>query len=101
MVIHNLCSTINVTVEENMSFGLKVTGVSNDEIKRRVGDVAKSLQLVLMAAGPIVKTERFLDLHAISTDSQLPNFQTHANLGIETKEPTTTRIIRTNHKPLP
>ncbi len=45
MVFQSYALYPNMTVEGNMSFGLKVAGVKKDEIKKRVGDAAQLLQL--------------------------------------------------------
>ena len=45
MVFQNYALYPHMTVEENMSFGLKVTGVPQAEIRARVIEAARSLQL--------------------------------------------------------
>jgi lactose/L-arabinose transport system ATP-binding protein len=45
MVFQTYALYPHMTVEENMGFGLKVSGLAKDEIKKRVDEAAKSLQL--------------------------------------------------------
>jgi lactose/L-arabinose transport system ATP-binding protein len=45
MVFQSYALYPHMSVEENMSFGLKVSKVPSEEIKKRVGEAAKSLQL--------------------------------------------------------
>jgi lactose/L-arabinose transport system ATP-binding protein len=45
MVFQTYALYPHMTVEENMGFGLKVSGLPKDEVKKRVDEAAKSLQL--------------------------------------------------------
>ena len=38
-----------MTVEQNVAYGLKVTGVPSDEIKRRVGEALEMVKLTALA----------------------------------------------------
>jgi lactose/L-arabinose transport system ATP-binding protein len=45
MVFQTYALYPHMTVEENMGFGLKVSGLSKEDVKKRVDEAAKSLQL--------------------------------------------------------
>src|SRR6478672_4333717 len=49
MVFQSYAVFPHMTVEQNVGYGLKVTGVAADEIKRRVGDALDMVKLTALA----------------------------------------------------
>ncbi|MFO1133216.1 MAG: ABC transporter ATP-binding protein [Hyphomicrobiales bacterium] len=50
MVFQSYAVFPHMTVEQNVGYGLKVTGVARDEIKRRVGEALEMVKLTALAA---------------------------------------------------
>ena len=50
MVFQSYAVFPHMTVEQNVGYGLKVTGVASDEIKRRVGEALEMVKLTALAA---------------------------------------------------
>jgi spermidine/putrescine ABC transporter ATP-binding subunit len=50
MVFQSYAVFPHMTVEQNVAYGLKVTGVASDEIRRRVGEALEMVKLTALAA---------------------------------------------------